>query len=353
MIIVPTEKRFDWKHTPVALFAIVLLNILIFFFYQSGDEEKYIQAFDKYNSLNLIKDEWPAFQAFVGQKNDPNLDVILDYYNQGYAEEAASGILFNLEFTQFLNKYAHRYIEGDSYSNWKTKRKSVNDIIDSTSSFNFGLVPSNASPLAYITYQFLHGDLMHLVGNLFFLILCGFAVEAIVGHRRFLAFYLLGGIAGGLLHSFLNQKSAIPLVGASGSISAVMAMYLAVFRLKRIEFFYWFFVFVGYIRLPALTILPIYIGKEIFSYFSDQSSNVAFMAHTGGFVGGAVLIALNQMISPKSFNEEYIEEDSENDPIREKMTKYFEQVEKFRFDQARKTLEEVIEQDGLNFERLL
>ena len=64
-------------------------------------------------------------------------------------------------------------------------------------------------------------------------------------------------------------------------------MYLALFRMRRIEFFYWLFVFVGYVRLPALVVLPLYIAKELYFYFADPASNVAFLAHAGGFVVGA------------------------------------------------------------------
>ena len=124
---------------------------------------------------------------------------------------------------------------------------------------------------------------------MFFLVICGFAVEAAIGHLRFLLFYLFSGVVAGVSHAAMDLDSSSVLIGASGSVSAVMAMYLGVFRFKKIEFFYWFFIFVGYFRAPALLILPFYIGKELVQFYTEAGSNVAFMAHAGGFVAGLVL----------------------------------------------------------------
>jgi hypothetical protein len=113
-----------------------------------------------------------------------------------------------------------------------------------------------------------------------------------------------------------------------------MAMYLAVFRLKKIEFFYWFFFFAGYFRAPALLILPFYIGKEVHSFYSDAESNVAFMAHAGGFVGGALLIGVAVLINRSMLNTQYIETDQAIDPHQQELAEIYSAIEKFRFDQA-------------------
>lgn len=191
---------------------------------------------------------------------------------------------------------------------------------------------------------------MHLLGNLFFLTLCGFAVEAAIGHLRFLAFYLLSGIGGGLLFAVMDLSNTTPLVGASGAISGVMAMYLMVFRLKKIEFFYWFFIFVGYFRAPALVILPFYIGKEVLFYYTETDSNVAFMAHAGGFIVGSILIAATLWLKPQTINEEYIEEDQTIDPKQEQLAKIYQLIESYQFSQAAKVLQQHIQQFGKRFD---
>jgi len=202
------------------------------------------------------------------------------------------------------------------------------------------------------TTQFLHGDTMHLLGNMFFLVICGFAVEAAIGHWRFLAFYLISGVFASLAHALLDLSSTQPLVGASGAISGVMAMYLAVFKFRKIEFFYWLFIFVGYIRAPALIILPIYIGKELVSFYTDTDSNVAVMAHAGGFVMGALLMFVSQWLSPKSIDVEYIETDQSIDPYQEALALVYTDIENFRFDSAYKNTQALIAQHGENFRNL-
>ena len=124
------------------------------------------------------------------------------------------------------------------------RRKAV-QMLRSTSIARYGLVPSDIRITTLFSHQFMHAGVMHLLGNMVFLILCGFAVEAAIGHWQFLLFYLLSGLAGGLLFTAFDAEGTRPLVGASGAISGVMAMYLWVFRLKKIEFFYWFYAFVG------------------------------------------------------------------------------------------------------------
>lgn len=193
---------------------------------------------------------------------------------------------------------------------------------------------------------------MHLIGNMFFLVIFGFAVEAAIGHIRFLLFYLVTGIAGGVLFVMVNQHSPNALVGASGAISGVMAMYLGVFRLRKIEFFYWFFIFVGFIRAPALFVLPLYIANELYSYFTQVDSNIAFMAHTGGFISGAVLILTAAIVSPKILNEDYLAEEVEESPLQRDLNKVYKALDAFSFDRALSSLNDVIETHGATFELL-
>jgi hypothetical protein len=145
-------------------------------------------------------------------------------------------------------------------------------------------------------------------------------------------------------------QSVTPLIGASGSISGVMAMYLVIFRKRKIEFFYWFYVFIGYFRAPALVILPFYIGKELFNYFSPGVSNIGFLAHTGGFVFGALQIAILILFKRDLLNEKYIEEDQTIDPKQQALADIYQALENAKFPKALKKLNEYLESDTSNFE---
>ncbi len=356
MVILPTEKSFDWQHTPTVLISIVMINILIFFIYQSGDAKKFDNAFNTYDQNNLFDIEWPLYQVYLKEKGE---DDLLDSYQseleEGYYSDISGAIFFDDSFQDYLKDKAPDLITKDEdYFKWKNARAEIKKQVDSVSYLRFGLIPNDLNFITPLTHQFLHGGLMHLLGNLFFLVVCGFAVEAAIGHLRFLVFYLITGVVGGLAHAWISGDSSTPLVGASGAISGVMAMYLGVFRFKKIEFFYWFFIFVGYFRAPALLILPVYIGKELYSYFLDTDSNVAFMAHAGGFLTGAVLMAITFLIQPKKVNEEYVETDQKAaDPMLEKLAKVYDAIDNYQFASAQKQIQVMIDEFGSKFELLI
>ncbi len=363
MVIIPTEKRFDWQHAPVVLFSIVLLNVLLYFFYQVNDDKKIFEALEVYSQKNYVTLEWPLFRDFIRQQEGGETTTIaqsngdsteLQNYQQMYDNNAFESLsvsmLIRQDFYSYLVKIEPKFSSNDARYDWLDTRARINKQIMTISSLNFGLVPRDWNPVTLVSHQFLHGGLMHLMGNMFFLIICGFAVEAAIGHKLFLAFYLLSGIAGGLLYMAFNWGGHTPLVGASGAISGVMAMYLAVFRLQKIEFFYWFFIFVGYFRAPALFILPFYLGKEIISFVIDTDSNVAFMAHTGGFIVGGALVLAQLFWKPDLLNQEYIEQDEEIDPLQKKLAAVYQAIEKCQFQSALKLLKPLIADINCRFD---
>ena len=360
MVILPTEKRFDWKYPPVMLFSIVFLNVLVFLLYQSNDPAKLAQAQSVYVSSGLIDNEWNAYLTYLeDEKKDPEaLQAVKEQREKNDLNALSSEILLDQKFYPFLlNKpdliEFDPYDASDTWEHWRSQREKVTALVQSISTLRLGLSSSDLSPVTLITYQFLHGGLMHLLGNLFFLVLCGFAVEAAIGSFLFLFLYLASGVAGGLLFVLTDHSGGMPLIGASGAISGVMAMYLGIFRLRKIEFFYWIFIFAGYFRAPALLILPIYVGNEVISYFSDGDSTVAFMAHAGGFVGGAILTLAVHFIRPSLINREYVFEDQSSDPRREARAEFYKLVEEVNFPAALKQLAEIKQQFGLDFELLL
>ncbi|GAA4814275.1 hypothetical protein GCM10011365_03990 [Marinicella pacifica] len=339
MIIVPTEKRFDWQNAPVVLFFIVILNVLVFYAYQSGDSDHFEEALRIYVSDGIYEKELPHYRDFLKQEANQEktayFNKMVEHPNPGYA---AAFILQDETFYDHILSHGTEYFTADYYTYWRYQREYIHELIYEVSFKKYGLVPNDMSVTTLITHQFLHGGVMHLLGNMFFLIICGFAVEASLGHRNFLVFYLLSGVGAGLAQSLMDLSSSMPLVGASGALSGVMAMYLGIFRLKKIEFFYWFFVFVGYFRAPALLILPFYIGNELFSLWMNPESNIGFMAHVGGFVTGAALIAFVLWRKPEVLNEDYIEQDQVATPEQLSLDKIYQSLDKFQFEMALKQL---------------
>lgn len=138
-----------------------------------------------------------------------------------------------------------------------------------------------------ITYMFLHGGWMHLIGNMLFLWVFGDNIEDAMGHARFFFFYLLCGMAAGLTHALMAPNSDIPLVGASGAVAGIVAAYLILHPHVRI----WVLA-LGRIpmRLRAVWVLGAWVAFQFISVLAPSDEPIAWWAHIGGLAAGAVLI---------------------------------------------------------------
>ena len=139
--------------------------------------------------------------------------------------------------------------------------------------------------LTLITSMFLHGGWWHLIGNMLYLWVFGDNVEDSMGPRRFVAFYLITGVAAALAHAAVDPQSTAPMVGASGAISGVMGAYLVLY--PRVKVLALVFNRIP-LRLPAYVLL---VGWIVFQLFSASGGgSTAWWAHIGGFLTGAVLV---------------------------------------------------------------
>ena len=142
------------------------------------------------------------------------------------------------------------------------------------------------------TSMFLHGSWMHLLGNMWFLWIFGNNVEDSMGHLRFLAFYLLSGLAASAAHLMSDPGSAIPTVGASGAISGIMGAYLLLYPRARVMTLFYIVFFIRFVELPAWFMLGYWFLIQLLSagVQSPEGGGVAFWAHIGGFVAGVLLV---------------------------------------------------------------
>ncbi len=142
------------------------------------------------------------------------------------------------------------------------------------------------------TSMFLHGGFLHLIGNMWFLWIFGDNVEDELGHGGYLAFYLVCGLAASFGQYLSDPSSTIPSIGASGAISGVMGAYLIRFPHARITTLIFLFIFITTVELPAAVILIYWFAIQFFSgaaSFGGEAGGVAWWAHVGGFVAGALI----------------------------------------------------------------
>ena len=144
------------------------------------------------------------------------------------------------------------------------------------------------------TSMFMHGGIMHLVGNMWFLWIFGDNVENECGRFRFILFYLLTGVAATLAHVWSEPRSVVPLVGASGALSGVLGGYLVEHPRAAIRTLIPLGLFSQIVDVPAFVFLFVWIGMQIFSQAmlagKGDVGGVAYLAHIAGFIAGAVLI---------------------------------------------------------------
>ncbi len=146
-----------------------------------------------------------------------------------------------------------------------------------------------------LTSMFLHGGWFHLIGNMWFLWIFGNNVEDSMGHVRFAVFYILCGLAAAAAQIVSNPDSAVPMVGASGAIGGVMGAYILLYPRVHVHMLIFFGFFITTIAVPAVLMLGYWLLVQVLSGFATlgaQGGGVAFWAHVGGFVAGAVLIFL-------------------------------------------------------------
>jgi len=167
----------------------------------------------------------------------------------------------------------------------------------------WGLIPAHflANPSAswttIFTSMFVHSGWLHILSNMWILLIFGDNVEDYLGHGRYLLFYLVSGVAAALLQALFTLNSTIPIIGASGAIAGVLGAYLLLFPRARIVNLVFIFIFFTTIEIPAVLFLGIWFILQLFSgaaaLGAGASSGVAWWAHVGGFVFGMLATLLS------------------------------------------------------------
>jgi membrane associated rhomboid family serine protease len=177
--------------------------------------------------------------------------------------------------------------------------------------FEFGATPCRLtgacpadfpSPVVTIfTSMFLHGGLLHVGGNMLYLWIFGDNVEDTLGHVRYLALYLLAGIAAAVTQVAVNPRSSIPMIGASGAVSGVLGVYIWLFPFAGVHMLLVFGFFARVVRWPALVVLGFWIVIQALSgiltftaaaWGGGEAGGTAWFAHIGGFMAGMALLFL-------------------------------------------------------------
>ena len=160
--------------------------------------------------------------------------------------------------------------------------------------YSFGFIPADFNILTIFSSMFIHGNLAHIIGNLWFLKVFGDNVESVLGHLKYFFFYICCGFIAALAQYIINPSSTIPMIGASGAIAGVLGAYMIQFPNARVHNILFFVVFFTKVTLPAQIVLGFWFLLQLSQGLVDIEINttggIAWFAHIGGFIAGVTLL---------------------------------------------------------------
>ena len=288
MLILPLHRPLTAANFPYATLLLIVLNALVFFGWQAGDDERTDAAARYYLEQDLGDVEGPAYARW--REAHP------DSPEPGDAADGMPPQLATLDSIQhdpaFLaDLHADKVITPDdeAYAAWRPLRAEFDRLWDDSFTQRHVMRFSEFDPGRMFGAMFLHGDTGHLLGNMVFLAFVGLLVEGALGSRQFLLLYLLGGMGAQLASLWFRWGETGSALGASGAIAALMGAFCVLWGKRKVRFFWWFFVVFDYVRAPALWLLPLWLGWELLSLAFNGGAGIAFDAHAGGMLAGAAL----------------------------------------------------------------
>lgn len=339
MLIVPISRSLDWRHPPLLTLLLILVNTLIFFGLQSGDEKRAESAYRYYVASALPRIELPRYVKYLEASGRAREAAeAASALNSRRWPRVLAGMEADGDFMRQLRAGQIVVPSDAGYTEWRRQRDEFDQLKRSNARLadRFGFKPAAPTLSGLFGHMFLHGSFDHLLGNMAILFIVGCLVEKTLGWRRYLCFYLLSGLGAAAFDWAFNGARMVPGIGASGAISGVMAMFVALYGLRRIRFFYWAFVYFDFFTAPAIIVLPFWMLNELYQYFFNHGSPVNYMAHFGGLVTGAALIAAlrffgrQKVVAPRN--------DAPADPLPEQLARVDAQLGALRIDEALQSL---------------
>lgn len=337
MLIIPVSRRPDWSNPPVITLLLILVNVLIYFGLQSGDGKRAVQAYRYYAASTLAAVELPRYVKHLESSGHADKAARVA---DALAKQRWPLVLQAMENDEpFMKRLRDGKIvvTGEAaYPVWHRERAEFDRLQQANLVERFGFRPAHPTFAGLIGHMFLHANFDHLLGNMAILFIVGYLVEEALGKWRYLAFYLLSGIGAAGFDLIFNASRMGPGIGASGAIAGVMAMFVALYGMRKIRFFYWVLVYFDFFRAPAIIILPLWMANEIYQYLFNHGSHVNYMAHLGGFVTGAALIAAQRRFGKKRLAAP--KQEAAVDPLPGKLAKIDALLGALRIDEARQAL---------------
>ena len=306
MFIIPVGDRVNWKRPPVVTLLLILVNCFVFFFLQAGDEKNDQQATQYYFSTDLPNWELPRYAKYLENSGDPAESL---QFNEMLGKKDRATLLFMEHNAKFMRELHTGNIitqQDSEYASWTAQRTEYESKRSFTSRYVYQV--DERSLLKAFVSAFMHGGFDHLFGNMLVLFLVGFLVESVIGKALFSIAYFVAIFGSAAMYSLTAPGSSC--LGASGAIAGVMGLYTIIFGLRKIDFFYSLGFYFDYVRAPAIALLPLWLGNELYQFFAEEGAHIAYMAHFGGLLCGAAMGALYRWRQPALIESHHQEAES-------------------------------------------
>lgn len=275
---------------------IIIANVLLFFmfFVESENEKVKSKLFNSSYGDLTAEYYFKYLNKNIQVDENKNMLIQYDFKNESHRALISSTALRDKNFISSL-EYTVWDQDEVRWAHWKELVDEYQGKVKEQTLFMLGLSHGNKETLSWFTYQFSHMNFWHLFSNMIFLFFIGYSLEAVLGTVGFALLYIFSGVAGGLFYLYFNPTTLIPMVGASGAVSGLLSFYSFYYLRKNTRFYYFLSPSEsnhGYIYLPTMILIPMYLVPDIASFISQipgVSSGVAFSAHLGGALFGGLL----------------------------------------------------------------
>ncbi|MDZ7828928.1 MAG: rhomboid family intramembrane serine protease [Halofilum sp. (in: g-proteobacteria)] len=339
MLLIPFDRPIDWRRPPLVTFTLVLVNVLVFLSFQLDDGHEMFEVEQYYYESGLAAIELPHYREHLRHEGN---EAFLERFGDGIDEPGTpwfGRLMTDTEFNRRLESGDVIAPDDPVHAEWHRKRTRLEARLDDTTVWGHGLRPAELDPMSFLTYMFLHGNVIHLAGNMLFLVALGLLVEVALGSAVLVGLYLLAGLGAAGLFIGLEPGGMTPLVGASGAIAGLMGLVGVLYGTRRVRFFYFIGVYFDYVKAPALVLLALWFGKELFEYIRlSDLTNVAYAAHMGGIITGALAGAALRF-GTNAVDEAALDEARENEDYQQRLAAARERLAAMEPDRARPLFE--------------
>jgi membrane associated rhomboid family serine protease len=292
MLILPLHKPLTRANFPVVTMLLVLVNVVVFFGFQLRDTRALDRAMQVYRSQGVGQYEVPAYERHLERTHQAKaLDDFRQVPQARRVDYVAAHTLTDVAFLRALQSGA-LFDTPQTLPLWQRARAPYEARLAQVFTYRHILRSSEWSLHRMLSSAFLHGDFMHLLGNMLFLIAIGILLEGAIGPWRFAGVYLLGALGSSAVSLLWRAGEAGGGLGASGAIAAMMGAFCVVWGRHPVRFFYWIGVVFDYVRAPAIWLFPVWLGWEVWNLLTNDGAGIGFDAHAGGLVTGALLGAV-------------------------------------------------------------